>query len=223
MTEAPPPALPKYQLSEEEQKTTIDDIHNGIINAVSIDGAVLLQIVKHSQMQPTAPVRGILTGFAEHDYVDVTYSFPLPSDDTLESTTYRNSYMEYLQGTGYCADIIGMYITTGLTDFLGEQTLAEILAQKGELEKFIIVTYDPLQASQVYFPTFICIPIPIYFFIFLFFLIGIISIQSIPPIYQAHGIERQQRLQRLVYTFHLPAFLFTSYLFVVLILGGLMI
>ena len=140
-----------YTLTDEEKTETMDSIHNKRVDLVSVDGSVLLQIIKHASIQPTVPVFGTLAGFAEKDYVDVTYSFPTPAEQYLGSdpNKYQTMYMQYLTTNGYCADVVGIYITTTLSDFLNDQTLAEIIFRKAQSEKFVLITYDPIQASQV--------------------------------------------------------------------------
>lgn len=140
-----------YNLTEEEMSSAVSNLKNNIIKEVAIDGSVILQIIKHSQSISSDQIRGLLTGFPEKEYIDVTHSFPLIADDFTKSDVddYQKKCLQQLKHMNCCADIVGIYVNTKVSNFFTDQILNELTERKRDIEKFVVIVFDANQTLQV--------------------------------------------------------------------------
>ncbi|KAH7831772.1 Translation initiation factor 3 subunit H [Monocercomonoides exilis] len=126
-------------------KNLLKAVENGVINEITIDGTVILQIIKHSVEHNSKFVSGVLTGFVSEDSIDISNSYPYLTDtaDPEKVSEYTKRCHLRLEGSDYDFEPVGIYITSSYSDFISEKIINTISANEQTVKKCAFLVYDP--------------------------------------------------------------------------------
>lgn len=120
------------------------------INVVQLDGLVLLKIIKHCTENFPEVVTGQLLGLDVGDKLEVTNSFPVPSEVQHESDIdeYQIEMMKCFRSVNVDNNTVGWYQSALLGSFLNYSIIEEQYKYQIEIPSSVVVVYDPFRTNN---------------------------------------------------------------------------
>jgi len=137
---------------EKELEEVNEEGANDSIETVTIDGLVLLKIIKHCKQSIPDIVTGQLLGLARNGVVEVTNCFPRPDDDDESSGSsahYQLEMMKRLREVNADTNTVGWYRSAYLGSVFNESMIDSQIAYQVKIEKSVVLVYDPLQSATL--------------------------------------------------------------------------
>ncbi|KAG6381240.1 translation initiation factor 3 subunit 3 [Boletus reticuloceps] len=131
---APAPAAPTYEAIPPSMSTAIDIEAEIPLTCVQLDAMVVTKIVQHGREAPSASAHGLLLGLDLDGILEVSNSFPLPSQTSEEDdkspksiARYQASMLRSLKEVQGDDNVVGFYQATTLGAFF-DRTLVDTQA-----------------------------------------------------------------------------------------------
>ena len=122
------------------------------IEAVELDGLVVLKIVKHCQQALPAFVTGQLLGLDIGSTLEVTNSFPFPTAERGEadedSAEYQMEMMRCLREVNVDNNTVGWYQSTYFSSFIDEACVETQFNYQSNIKSCVVLIYDPSRARS---------------------------------------------------------------------------
>ncbi|OMJ21338.1 Eukaryotic translation initiation factor 3 subunit H [Smittium culicis] len=117
---------------------------------VVVDPTVAFKIIKHAREHFPRSVNGQILGLEIKGTVEVTNSFPFPTNNSSdEDLSYRSEMQNYMQEVNMESNPIGWYLSTRTSNFLQKATLDAMNSHQEELSsKAILLVYDAERSEQ---------------------------------------------------------------------------
>jgi len=117
------------------------------IDHVELDGLVVLKIVKHCQQALPTFVTGQLLGLDIGRSLEVTNSFPFPTDAADdESAEYQMEMMRCLREVNVDNNTVGWYQSTYFSSFIDETCVETQFNYQSNIKSCVLIIYDPSRA-----------------------------------------------------------------------------
>ena len=120
------------------------------IEAVELDGLVVLKIVKHCQQALPAFVTGQLLGLDIGSTLEVTNSFPFPTAERGEadedSAEYQMEMMRCLREVNVDNNTVGWYQSTYFSSFIDDSCIETQFNYQENIKNCCVIIYDPSRA-----------------------------------------------------------------------------
>jgi len=126
-----------------------------ILDAVVLDGLVVLKIIKHCRDSIPEIVTGQLLGLDIGTKLEVTNCYPFPKLAEEEEETepeggaeYQLEMMRCLREVNVDNNTVGWYTSTYMSSFISEGTIDTQFNYQDKIRKSIAIIYDPLKTSH---------------------------------------------------------------------------
>ncbi|KAF8560424.1 hypothetical protein OG21DRAFT_1401560 [Imleria badia] len=153
---APAPAAPTYEAIPPSMSTAIDIEAEIPLTCVQLDALVVTKIVQHGHEAPSASAHGLLLGLDLDGVLEVSNSFPLPSQTSEEDdkssksiVRYQASMLRSLKEVQGDDNVVGFYQATTLGAFFN-QTLVDTQAIHQERLRHggVVIVHDVSQTAR---------------------------------------------------------------------------
>ncbi|KAF8140188.1 translation initiation factor 3 subunit 3 [Boletus edulis] len=153
---APAPAAPTYEAIPPSMSTAIDIEAEIPLTCVQLDAMVVTKIVQHGREAPSASAHGLLLGLDLDGILEVSNSFPLPSQTSEEDdkspksiARYQASMLRSLKEVQGDDNVVGFYQATTLGAFF-DRTLVDTQAIHQERLRHggVVVVHDVSQTAR---------------------------------------------------------------------------
>jgi len=133
----------------EEEDTTLD--------VVQLEGLVMLKIINHCKENLPELVTGQLLGLDVGSTLEVTNSFPFPSqlrfgegeeETDQDGAEYQIEMMRCLREVNVDHNTVGWYHSSFMGSFLNESMIETQYNYQDRIKKSVVIIYDPLKTSQ---------------------------------------------------------------------------
>ncbi len=125
------------------------------LHSVQIDGSVILQIAKHARDSQPSLVTGQLLGLDVGSTLEVTSSFPFPSQSSSENANnkediqeeegahYQLEMMRMLREVNVDNNTVGWYQSTIMGSYFTEELIETFIDYAESIERCVCIIYDP--------------------------------------------------------------------------------
>ncbi|KAF9822047.1 hypothetical protein IEO21_00041 [Rhodonia placenta] len=150
---APTPAAPTYEAIPASMSKAIDIEAEIPLTCVQLDGMVVTKIIKHSREAHGPAAHGLVLGLDLDGTLEVSNSFPLPSDDDDKSpkgvARFQAAMLRSLKEVQADDSVVGFYQAMTLGSFFN-QTLVDTQAIHQEKLRHggIVIVHDMSQTAR---------------------------------------------------------------------------
>ncbi|OLY82683.1 Eukaryotic translation initiation factor 3 subunit H [Smittium mucronatum] len=131
-----------------EHLLSIDNLES-VPRHVIVDPTVAFKIIKHSREHYPRTVNGQILGLEIKGTVQVTNSFPLPTNSSEDESSYKEEMQNYMQEVNMESSPVGWYSSTRTCNFLQKSTLESMNEHlDSSSTKPIVLIYDSERSEQ---------------------------------------------------------------------------
>lgn len=127
-----------------------DDESKVTVRAVQLDGLVLLKMIKHCTQNVPEVVTGQLLGLDVGEKLEVTNSFPFPTDmaNDDDNEDYQLEMMKNLRAVNIDNNTVGWYQSALLGSWINSSVIDTQHSYQKEIPNSVVVVYDPFKTTR---------------------------------------------------------------------------
>jgi len=115
------------------------------VGEVHITSRAIMNIIRHCGSSNSL-VAGQLLGLEFNGVLEITYSFPFPSDQ--DDSEYQLDMMKYLRDINVDSNNVGWYLSSYNGNHIGVDLFESQLSYQSDIKNSVVVIYDPMITEE---------------------------------------------------------------------------